>query len=446
MNKRLTEINNFQKSFSKKKRTSSFLRKNVFFVVRFFSKLLFNSVELSVTLMFLLLFSIPILIILTVRKIIFRKDIFENIHIFGKDGRPLVIGYFNVKKYYLKNCALFLYIFTGKLSLVGVGLRNYERKNRVLEDSYLFNNKPGIFSLYYIRKSSKITHETKAETEWEYIFKKNLFTDLMLILKSIPAAFYHVSMEQYNDKINLFDLHFLNVTMENAVELIKMTIQQNKKKMICFVNPDCLNKIFSDKEYFDILNTADHVFPDGIGIHIACKMISNPLLENVNGTDMLPFICKMLTKKKYSMFLLGGKQGITEKMKKNLEEKYNGINIAGHHHGYFDRDSENEEIIEKINKSGANILLVAFGVPLQEKWIANNLENLQTNVILGVGGLFDFYSGNIPRAPKWMREVGLEWTYRLMQEPRRMWRRYIIGNPLFIYRVIKWKLYNALRS
>jgi N-acetylglucosaminyldiphosphoundecaprenol N-acetyl-beta-D-mannosaminyltransferase len=115
------------------------------------------------------------------------------------------------------------------------------------------------------------------------------------------------------------------------------------------------------------------------------------------------------------------------------------VTIAGTHHGYFNHATESEGIVDLVNRSSADILLVAFGVPLQEKWIAANHSRLQTSVCMGVGGLFDFYSGNTRRAPRWLRELGLEWVYRILQEPGRMWQRYVVGNPLFLYRVLVWR-------
>jgi N-acetylglucosaminyldiphosphoundecaprenol N-acetyl-beta-D-mannosaminyltransferase len=115
-------------------------------------------------------------------------------------------------------------------------------------------------------------------------------------------------------------------------------------------------------------------------------------------------------------------------------ERYPQLKIAGARDGYFSPEEE-EGVVDAINGSGARILLVAFGAPRQELWLARWRDRLLAPVSMGVGGLFDFYSGRIPRAPLWMREMGLEWVYRLMQEPGRMWRRYVIGNPLFLYRV-----------
>jgi len=184
--------------------------------------------------------------------------------------------------------------------------------------------------------------------------------------------------------------------------------------------------------------------PDGIGVNIACKIIGEPLRENVNGTDMLPFLCQMCESNSRSIYLLGGGELVAQTMRDKLCQKYENLSIVGARDGFFDRETETDSVIEDINLSGADVLLVAFGAPLQEKWIARNRDKLHCNVLMGVGGLFDFYSERTQRAPAWMREIGIEWVYRLMQEPGRMWRRYIIGNPLFVYRVLKWKLQTGI--
>ncbi|HEY5141223.1 MAG TPA: WecB/TagA/CpsF family glycosyltransferase, partial [Methylococcales bacterium] len=136
----------------------------------------------------------------------------------------------------------------------------------------------------------------------------------------------------------------------------------------------------------------------------------------------------------YSLFLLGGLPGIAELTAQAMQQRYPDLLIAGSHDGYFTSEQESK-VIATINNSGAAILLIGFGVPKQELWLARHREQLQPTVCLGIGGLFDYYSGRIPRAPVWLREIGLEWTWRLIQEPGRMWKRYLIGNPLFLYRV-----------
>ena len=397
------------------------------------------AVNTVISISVLLISAISIFPILLIRRIIAGKRVFYAESIIGHKGRKTTVYYFNLKNYILRNIPLFFFVLTNKLSIVGISIKEYCNQNRVIGDNYLYANKPGIFNLWYVRQSAKVTHEGHFGTEWEYTYKKSLITDFLIILKSIPAAFYYIESSMCKSVVNIFDLNFDNLTMEDAISKLLNSITTKNKKKVYFVNPDCLNKIFEDKSYFEVLRNGDYVFPDGIGVNIACKILRNPLKANINGTDMLPFICEMVNDNKSSIFLLGGKPGVAEKMKENLESKYSGLKISGIQDGYFNRETESQKVIEHINSSGADVLLVAFGAPLQEKWISENCDKLNPYVQMGVGGLFDFYSSNVKRAPKWMREVGLEWVFRMIQEPKRLWRRYIIGNPVFLYRVLRWK-------
>jgi N-acetylglucosaminyldiphosphoundecaprenol N-acetyl-beta-D-mannosaminyltransferase len=163
-------------------------------------------------------------------------------------------------------------------------------------------------------------------------------------------------------------------------------------------------------------------------------MLGQGLRANVNGTDLFPHLCEAAARENLPIFLLGARPGIAQAAADAMVQRYPDLKVAGARDGYFGPD-EDKTVVEAINASGAQILLAAFGAPRQELWIARWREHLTVAVAMGVGGLFDFYSGRIPRAPVWMREIGLEWVYRLLQEPGRMWRRYVIGNPIFLYRV-----------
>ncbi|MCP4177247.1 MAG: WecB/TagA/CpsF family glycosyltransferase [bacterium] len=405
----------------------------------FLFEVIANIVVFLISFFILLFFGMPVFLFLLVRKLFTSKDIISRKIIIGKQGKKISILYFNAKNYIVKNIPLFYHVLTGKLAVVGVSIKEYSDLNRVVGDSYLYSSKPGIISLWYVRQSSKVTHEGNFSTDWEYVYKKSLFSNIIIILKSIPAMLYNSSAEEFKPKIHLFNLWFDNLSMKEAIDNIDSSISSRKKSKVYFVNPDCLNKIFDDKEYYHVLKNGDFIFPDGIGINIACKILKDPLKENINGTDMLPYICELAVKNDNSIFLLGGKPGVAEKMKNNLKYQYEGLNISGVNDGYFNKESESNIIIEKINSSNAEILLIAFGAPAQEKWIDKYKNDINAHILMGVGGLFDFYSGNIKRAPKWMREIGLEWVYRMMQEPRRLWRRYVIGNPVFIFRVLNWK-------
>jgi len=149
---------------------------------------------------------------------------------------------------------------------------------------------------------------------------------------------------------------------------------------------------------------------------------------------MFPLLCEAAAREHVPIYLLGAKPGVAQATADNMVERYPNLTVAGVRDGYFNAEEE-DAVVEAINESGARILLVAFGAPRQELWLEQWRDRLAPPVCMGVGGLFDFYSGRIARAPAWMREMGLEWVFRLLQEPGRMWRRYVIGNPLFLYRV-----------
>ncbi|MGE4565392.1 MAG: WecB/TagA/CpsF family glycosyltransferase [Victivallaceae bacterium] len=240
-----------------------------------------------------------------------------------------------------------------------------------------------------------------------------------------------------NDEAEVFGVTFSTRTMAQALEWIDASIREKSKRFAAFINADCLNQAYVNSDYRAVLAKADMVWPDGVGVEIAARYFNTPVRENVNGTDMLPLLCE----KKYRIYLLGAAPGVAETARRNLEAQHPGLVIAGVHDGFWRPDQETE-LIRSINQARPEILLVALGCPKQEKWITANLPELECNVAIGVGGLFDFASGRIPRAPRWMRKFKIEWTYRLYNEPRRLFRRYVIGNPLFLYRVVfgrKWK-------
>jgi N-acetylglucosaminyldiphosphoundecaprenol N-acetyl-beta-D-mannosaminyltransferase len=241
------------------------------------------------------------------------------------------------------------------------------------------------------------------------------------------------------NKINLLDIHFDNISIKDAVDLIFTATQSKTQKLISFINAHCLNIATQDEEYRHILQKNNHIFPDGSGVNLACKMIGHEVLENVNGTDMLPLICQRATVEKKSIFLLGAEEKVALEMKIKLQSQFPNLKISGEHHGFFDFEQESDGIIKTINDSQTDILLIGFGTPIQEKWMAKNAAKINSKVLIGVGGLFDFYSGRKPRAPLFLRKHGLEWCYRFYLEPQRLFKRYIIGNPLFIWRVLKWK-------
>lgn len=223
-----------------------------------------------------------------------------------------------------------------------------------------------------------------------------------------------------------------NQTLDSALESINTCVLAHSKARFAFINPDCLNKAAQNLSYRAALNSMDRVFADGSGLQLAARHLGVKLRANVNGTDLFPLLCAQSAANGHSIYLLGAAPGIAAQCAENMKNTYPLLKIAGTHDGYFEDD---DAVIDIVNATRPDILLVAFGAPKQEQWLARHIENLDVGVAMGVGGLFDFYSGRISRSPVWLRELGMEWIWRLLQEPSRMWRRYLIGNPLFVWRI-----------
>lgn len=237
--------------------------------------------------------------------------------------------------------------------------------------------------------------------------------------------------------VTIFDVQIDNITKADTLKKI-FDFSDEGCNQISFVNADTLNKCYTDSELYQALDKSDLVCPDGSGVSLGAKLLQKRIQENVNGTDLFPLICEAAERQGVSLYFLGGKRGVAERTKNEMVKKNPNLHVAGVRDGFFSLEEE-ASIIEDINRSGARILFVGFGAPRQEIWISKNRHKLAPNTAIGVGGLFDFYSGDIPRAPAWMRKLGIEWTYRLYQEPKRMWNRYLVGNPVFVFRVIHQK-------
>jgi N-acetylglucosaminyldiphosphoundecaprenol N-acetyl-beta-D-mannosaminyltransferase len=414
-------------------------RRLAFAVSTTLSELVVRLIEICVALAVTLFAFVPVLLARLAVRLPAGKPLFSKRTVFGRSGKPLTLRSFDGLLGGLASLPWFLELFTGRLALAGTAIRDWQPSAAAPEQGYISMVKPGIISLWSIRQNSRIAHEGREATEWEYIFRKHPVYDFLLILRALPAMLFSEKEASPSPFFRLLGLKIGNMTMQTAIGMIRQALEEERQSAIFFVNPDCMNKSVADRDYRQALMAADHILPDGIGLVIAGKILGTPLRENINGTDMLPFLSTMAAEQKRSIFLLGGKPGVAEKAGDTIAQNH-GVTIAGVMHGYFDRETENAGVIEAINRSNASILLVAFGAPLQEEWIIRHRAELKPAILMGVGGLLDFFSGNIKRAPRWLREIGLEWVYRILQEPGRMWKRYVVGNPLFLYRVMKWKV------
>lgn len=243
-------------------------------------------------------------------------------------------------------------------------------------------------------------------------------------------------MKTNRKTIEILGVNIDNITAAEALKKAEALLNNDSGKtaMIFTPNPEIVMAAYNDESFMKILNSADLCTADGIGVVYASKILKTPFPERVAGFDLTCALLDKISKTGDGVFLFGSKPGVAEKAAQNLKEMYNGLNIVGTHHGYF---NENDElgIIEKINNSGAKLLLVCLGAPKQEKWIYQNREKLNVNLCMGVGGAVDVFAGNVKRAPEFMIKMNLEWFYRLMKQPSRIGRFGAL--PKFMFTVMK---------
>ena len=240
----------------------------------------------------------------------------------------------------------------------------------------------------------------------------------------------------HNRTASVFGVNFFSGTMDEALQKLDALVRSRTNQHIAFINAHCLNIAYKDKAYKQVLAECSAVFADGIGAKIGASMLGFKVEENVNGTDMFP----LLAQKPYRIYLFGGSPEVAETALKKARAIGGKAEFVGSTDGFFKGKNE-EELFAELAALKVELLLVAMGVPKQEMWINKNLSRLPGCTAIGVGGLLDFVSERIPRAPLWMRKLNIEWCFRLYCEPSRLFKRYIIGNPLFIARVFQSKLW-----
>lgn len=239
----------------------------------------------------------------------------------------------------------------------------------------------------------------------------------------------------------MFNIYIDNVNMSEAIEKID-ELASNKEDYSYVVTPnvDHIVKVQTDYEFHRIYEDADLILADGVPVIWASKFLKKTLKEKVSGSDLFPLLCEHASKKGYKVFFLGGLEGVAEKAKEELQRKYINLNVVGTYcppFGFEKNEEENNKIIKILNDVKPDILFVGVGAPKQEKWIYNNRDQYKVPVSLGIGASFDFIAKTTKRAPVWMQKVGLEWFYRFLQEPKRMFKRYFIDDSKFIILLIK---------
>jgi N-acetylglucosaminyldiphosphoundecaprenol N-acetyl-beta-D-mannosaminyltransferase len=224
------------------------------------------------------------------------------------------------------------------------------------------------------------------------------------------------------------------VTYGETLDRIAAFVSGDRLHQICTVNPEFVMTAQDDSDFMAVLNQADLCIPDGIGLLWAARRLGAPLRERVAGSDLLWLIAERAAAEGWRLFLLGAREGVAARCADILSARYPGLEVVGTYPG-SPRKEDNADIVARINASRPDILLVAYGAPNQDKWIARNRDALPTvRMAMGIGGAFDFVTGEATRAPRWVQRLGLEWLFRLLREPWR-WRRQL-ALPLFVWSVL----------
>lgn len=229
----------------------------------------------------------------------------------------------------------------------------------------------------------------------------------------------------------IMDVPIHPVANKNMLQLLHQMVTDGRVHTIMTPNPEMVMTANRDEGLMRALTSADLVIPDGIGLIIAAKLNGIPLRERVTGIDTMEKILRLCHEKHLSLFILGGKPGRADTAIDNICAKYPGIRSAASHHGYFSVE-ENDEVIQLINKNSPDVLFVCLGSPRQEIWIHENKESIDVKVAMGAGGSVDVHAGVVKRAPVFFQKVGLEWLYRLFQEPSRIGRMLVL--PVFLWK------------
>lgn len=243
-------------------------------------------------------------------------------------------------------------------------------------------------------------------------------------------------------RIKFMNTEIDNLTMKETLDEIDKLILKNDKSYVVTPNVDHIVQLETDVELKNIYRDASLILADGKPLLWISKWYKTPIKEKISGSDLFPLLCEMAAKKGYSMFFLGAAEGVAAKAAENLKKKYNGLKIVGTYsppYGFEKDEIESEKIIDMVKEANPDILILGLGSPKQEKFIYKYRNRLNIPISLGLGASFDFEAGNIKRAPKWMSNHGLEWLFRITQDPKRMTKRYLVDDRKILSLVVRYR-------
>ena len=244
-------------------------------------------------------------------------------------------------------------------------------------------------------------------------------------------------------RIRFMNIEIDNLSMDEAIDSIDRLINERHRYVVT-PNVDHIVKLDNDAEFRKVYENADLILTDGKPLIWISKLYGTPIREKISGSDIFPKVCELANKKHYAMYLLGAGKGVAEVAAKNIVNEYDNIHVVGTYSppfGFENDKSEIDFILDRINSAKPDILIVGLGAPKQEKFIYKYIDKLDVGIALGLGASIDFMAGNIKRAPKWVSNIGFEWFYRFLKEPKRLFKRYFIDDIKIIFLFFKYLKY-----
>ncbi|NJP04340.1 MAG: WecB/TagA/CpsF family glycosyltransferase [Chloroflexaceae bacterium] len=234
--------------------------------------------------------------------------------------------------------------------------------------------------------------------------------------------------------VDVLGVHVACVGTPQILHQVTIWAHQHDLRTIFYVNAHCLNVAYTHARYQQVLNQADLVYPDGISVVWAGRLLGGCRMQKATGADWIAPFCALAVQQQWRLYVLAGKPGIARQACSRLMQQWPGLNIVGMCDGFFHEKTE-QEVLDDIRRTHPHVLFVGMGIPRQEIWLASHRHHIKTPVCWAVGALFDYVAGVEPRVPTWMNQLALEWLWRLIVDPTGKWRRYLIGNPLFVARI-----------
>jgi exopolysaccharide biosynthesis WecB/TagA/CpsF family protein len=239
--------------------------------------------------------------------------------------------------------------------------------------------------------------------------------------------------------IDILGVRYARLTPDEALDEAEVLYDRDRPAWLAVENVHGLNISWTDPSFREVLSRADLVLNDGKGVMLAALLHGRPFPRDLNGNFFTPLLLERAAARGWPSYFLGADPGVAELAAERLRERLPGLRIVGCRHGYIS-PAQADVVLADIRASGAGLLLVGMGNPLQERWLDEHIARTGARLGVVVGAFFDFQAGKVQRAPVWMNRAGIEWVHRLAGEPGRLWRRYLVGNPAFMYRVVRERL------